>query len=404
MKLFYKIPFMRLSLSILFLVFISINSNYAQSTGLSTWYPLKTVENSYFSYNISSSKVSEEEARLSNLPKDITKVQYTKLTLSRGNGSASNIRSVLFGIRGQINNREVLIIDENLDRNISDREVIYLPDLSLVDSIPYNSLYAYPTNFNHIVELEYDHILNNQVIRIPHSFVITVHSKYDTISNKLYYTDMFRAGHLHKLRCEIGREAKSFAIETDNKLPWQTLYTFTLEQQDFRSKLSFKETFNVHGDPNIYFIDSIDIINKRILISIANEIRPFTISGTPINLETTIDTELLKHDFTLIHFWGTWCVPCIKNMPKIKDIHGKYKDLGIIGVAVGGGKTKTLDFIEKNTLNWPNLYFETEEELSTKSNLEVLSFPTYVLVDKERKIIGKWNTIEDLMKELKNNY
>ncbi len=403
MKLYYKIQYMKLSTSILFFILIGITPSYAQAKVLSTWYPLKTVKKNNFHHNIATYKATKAEAKLSNLPKNITQVEYTELILSRGDGSASSRRSSLFGCRGLINNREVVIIDGNLDRDISDSEVIYLPELKLVDSIPYNGFYQYPSDFNHLIEMEYDHIINNQVIRIPHSFVITVPSKFDTTSLKLYYTDKFKADHLYKLRSEISTEATSYSIETDNHLPWQSTYRFTLEQNGLKSNLSFKEKFSISNDQSIYFIDSIDIINRRILISKANEFSSFAISSTPLNSEIFIDTKFLKNDSTLIHFWGTWCGPCIKNMPKIKDIHSNYRDLGIIGVAVSGGKTKTLDFIKKNKLDWPNFYFENEEKLLANSNFKVLSFPTYILIDKDNKILGKWTTVENLIKALKYN-
>jgi hypothetical protein len=49
------------------------------------------------------------------------------------------------------------------------------------------------------------------------------------------------------------------------------------------------------------------------------------------------------------------------------------------------------------------LYFENEEKLLAKSNFEVLAFPTYILIDKDNKILGRWTTVEDLMKALKYN-
>lgn len=405
MKLYYKIKIqkMKLSISILLFIFIGIISSCAQVKDLSTWYPLKAVKKNNFSHNIAAYNVTEAEAKLSNLPKNITQVEYSALLLSRGDGSATSKRSNLFGCRGQINNREVLILDVNLDRDISDNEIIYLPELKLVDSIIYNGFYLYPSDFNQLIEVEYDHIVNNQAIKIPHSFMITVLTKFDTTSLKLYYTDTFKADHLHKLRSEISSEATSFAIETDNHLPWQSTYRFTLEQNGLISDLVFKEKFSVSNGQSSYFIDSIDIINRRILISKANKLSSFTISGTPLNSETFIDTKFLKNDTTLIHFWGTWCEPCIRNMPIIKDIHSKYKNLGIIGVAVSGGETKTLDFIKNKEMIWPNFYFENEEKLLARFNFEVLAFPTYILIDKDNNILGRWTKVDDLMKALKYN-
>jgi thiol-disulfide isomerase/thioredoxin len=370
----------------------------------STWYNLNLIEKDQFSLNIAISKVEEDQVQFSGLPDNISHLTYNKLFLSKGDGSASSLRTSLFGCRGTIENKEVLIIDKNMDRSISSDEIIYLPELQLSDSIEYDSIYLYPTGFRQIVELEYDHIINNQIIKVPHTFILSVPSRYNSKTKKLFYADKFSADHFHKLSCNLEFQGEMIRIETNNHLPWQSTYRFLLAQNDSKSQISFKEEFKIDGTNKIYLIDSIDIINKRILISPADNLSKYRITGMPINDAPFIDTDELKNDKILIHYWGTWCGPCIKNMPKIKEISHKYPDLRIIGVAVGGSKKSTLAFTKRENMNWPNLYFYDTEELYTKSDLEILAFPTYVLIDKEKKILGQFATTEDLEKSLTKNY
>jgi thiol-disulfide isomerase/thioredoxin len=43
----------------------------------------------------------------------------------------------------------------------------------------------------------------------------------------------------------------------------------------------------------------------------------------------------LKGKYILIDFWASWCVPCRKSMPHVKELYARYKDKGleIIGVS-----------------------------------------------------------------------
>lgn len=43
-----------------------------------------------------------------------------------------------------------------------------------------------------------------------------------------------------------------------------------------------------------------------------------------------------KGKIVLFDFWGTWCGPCIRMMPKLQALHEKYKDKGlhVVGVSV----------------------------------------------------------------------
>jgi peroxiredoxin len=59
--------------------------------------------------------------------------------------------------------------------------------------------------------------------------------------------------------------------------------------------------------------------------------------------------KTLEGKVVLIEFWGTWCGPCVRAMPRIQALHARYKDRGL---AVLGISYETLEvtkpFCEKN--------------------------------------------------------
>ena len=40
----------------------------------------------------------------------------------------------------------------------------------------------------------------------------------------------------------------------------------------------------------------------------------------------TLSSETLAGKVAVINFWGTWCGPCVKELPELQLFHEKYKD------------------------------------------------------------------------------
>ncbi len=58
----------------------------------------------------------------------------------------------------------------------------------------------------------------------------------------------------------------------------------------------------------------------------------------------------------LIVFWATWCVPCIKEIPKIQEFKKKYKDLVIIFISYDTDKVLYLSKIKEFKMDWVNIF------------------------------------------------
>lgn len=133
-----------------------------------------------------------------------------------------------------------------------------------------------------------------------------------------------------------------------------------------------------------------------------------TINGHRIELK-----ELLKKEkYVLLDFWASWCMPCRKEIPKLKQLYAKYKDKGLECVSISWD-TDPLAWksaIIKQDLKWAQILSKKDEKERNYFAIKdlsipyhVQSIPTYFLINKSGEIVGRWNNINSECQHILEN-
>jgi thiol-disulfide isomerase/thioredoxin len=113
---------------------------------------------------------------------------------------------------------------------------------------------------------------------------------------------------------------------------------------------------------------------------------------------------MTKSDFVLLHFWGTWCGPCIEEYPEIIKLQRKYASdprVAIVSISCGATTPESVDELEFDTKFFvqglggdlpiycdPAMY--SRIQIASIMGRGGFAYPTSLLLDRQMKIVDAW--------------
>ena len=115
--------------------------------------------------------------------------------------------------------------------------------------------------------------------------------------------------------------------------------------------------------------------------------KPFSVKQIESN--DSLKLENFNDKLLYLEFWGTWCAPCIDEIPNLKKAYDgtDRNDVEFLGVAVFDSKEKLKNAIGKYEINWPQVLDADSDKF--KESYNVTGYPTSFLIDKKGKIVAK---------------
>jgi thiol-disulfide isomerase/thioredoxin len=112
-----------------------------------------------------------------------------------------------------------------------------------------------------------------------------------------------------------------------------------------------------------------------------------TLEGEPVTEEIFGEADL-----TMVNIWGTFCGPCIEEMPYLGELSREYADRGfqIVGMVCDvteAGNETALQIVEETKADYTNVI--ASEDLMMNALQYVSSVPTTVFLGKEGNVVGE---------------
>lgn len=113
--------------------------------------------------------------------------------------------------------------------------------------------------------------------------------------------------------------------------------------------------------------------------SVAPDFVVQTVAGDSLRLSD------FRGKFVMLDFWGTWCAPCLNELPHLKKLSQSFSDeLKVIGLAHDDPRTLA-DFVNENDIPYPNGIAVPKIEKA----YGIVSWPTTFLIAPNGRIIAK---------------
>ncbi|BDF05720.1 TlpA family protein disulfide reductase [[Clostridium] hylemonae] len=116
-----------------------------------------------------------------------------------------------------------------------------------------------------------------------------------------------------------------------------------------------------------------------------------TFESETLEGEAVSDEIFSKADLTMVNIWGTFCGPCIREMPDLGELSREYADKGvqIVGLVSDVGKAKDEKAEEiVSTTKADYTHIIASQDLMTGILGSVNVVPTTIFVDKEGNQVG----------------
>ncbi|MDE5826998.1 MAG: AhpC/TSA family protein [Duncaniella sp.] len=114
------------------------------------------------------------------------------------------------------------------------------------------------------------------------------------------------------------------------------------------------------------------------------EFEAVTLDGRNTNLAALCKDK----KYVLLDFWASWCGPCRREIPNLKEIYSKFSDKGfdIVSISIDKEEKPWLNAVKNEDLKWTNI---RDGEHTIADKYKVTAVPTMYIVDSEGRLVGE---------------
>ncbi len=110
----------------------------------------------------------------------------------------------------------------------------------------------------------------------------------------------------------------------------------------------------------------------------------------------TVKLADFKGKTVVLDFWATWCGPCMQSLPHTSELAAKYKDQGMIVLAVCTSDTRAKfeEWLKTNQAKYPGIVFthdplEKKPERASAKLYDVPGIPAQFVIGPKGELVGR---------------
>ena len=126
---------------------------------------------------------------------------------------------------------------------------------------------------------------------------------------------------------------------------------------------------------------------------------------TPTGEMLSLSDVVGNHDYVLLHFWASWCGPCIGFFPELTEFYREHagKSFEIFSVSLDGDKENWENAIEEFVLTWHHVSDLKIWDCEVRKLYGVNGITHYTLIDRNGIIVGgRELSLDDIAELLQN--
>jgi thiol-disulfide isomerase/thioredoxin len=127
---------------------------------------------------------------------------------------------------------------------------------------------------------------------------------------------------------------------------------------------------------------------------------------TPDGGTLNLTEEVARHRYTVIDFWASWCGPCMREMPHMKQLYAKYgkKGVGMIGISLDDDRDAWVKAIGEKQIPWLHVSDLQGWKCQPARDLGVEAIPCIYVLDQQGTIVAARLMGDDLEKFLEQAF
>ncbi|WP_143061582.1 TlpA disulfide reductase family protein [Dyadobacter sp. SG02] len=298
--------------------------------------------------------------------------------------SSAPIQSSVFVATGEVSGESKIVIDTDNDGDVSDEKQFTPPPYDFVHLDSLSRLYKQTVKYQlfragRVVDCEIPLFVASDKGMLLYNFPIYAKGKINSYDIQIRFFGFMEASF----------QRPQVALSDGN--------TSDRGKSDSREIISERQLLTA-GD-STYKVEGFDFPTKSLIIkrvASTDSIKSPQVNfpaehfrGQDIISKKAVSLADLKGKWVLLDFWGSWCAPCIQEMPMLKQLYQKVdkNKIEFIGIAGRDKPDQLVKTIKRLALPWPQILSDDKNTIVEKYQIE--SYPTTLLINPEGVIVAK---------------